>query len=113
MVKFVSKAATASAIQRPPYLSDPEPDSLKDISRDLLRPLTILGIQGCLTSGDVGIFGSDPLASLENLPEDVKNEENGNTDVGGKEIGHVPVLMVFTYKDIEAVEDNNEGKVDQ
>ena len=39
----------------PAYLCNPEPDSLHEVSWDLLWPLSILSIESSLASGDIGI----------------------------------------------------------
>lgn len=67
-------------------LCDPEPDLLEDVSGNQLRPVAVLGIEGCLSGGDVCVDGLDPGRTLEDLPEEVEAEEDGDTEVGGEEI---------------------------
>ena len=70
----------------PIYLRNPEPDSLDDVSWMLFRPVSILSVQGCLASGDVGIRSRDPFWSLDYLPECVQDEKDWDADVGSKEV---------------------------
>jgi len=77
----------------------------------LLWPLSIFGIERRLTSCDIGIGWMDPWGSLEDLPEAIENEEDGNAKIGSEEVGDAPVRVVFAYKDIKSVEDDDDGKV--
>ena len=95
------------------HLRNPEPNSLDDISRDLLGPVSILCIQSCLACCDVGVGGVDPVGSLEDLPESVQQEEDWNADVGCEEAGDAPVGVMLANKDIEAIEDDYHSEVEK
>jgi len=68
------------------HLRNPEPDSLEDVSWNLLGPLAVLSVKSCLTGSDIGITTLDDRRSFEDLPEAVENEENRYANVGGKEV---------------------------
>jgi len=95
------------------HLGKPEPELLKDVSWELLWPLSILCVQSGFTSSNVCIDRADPTCSLEDLPEPVEHEEDWYADIGGKEVSYTPMRMVFTNEHIKSVEDDDQGKVDQ
>jgi hypothetical protein len=51
----------------------------------LLGPLSILSIQRSLAGGDICIPRVDEGRSLQDLPEGIQHEENGNADVRSQE----------------------------
>lgn len=76
--------AKCNAIAFP--LRNPEPNSLEDVSWNLLRPLTVLGIECSLASRDIGISWVDKRRLLEDLPESIEDEEYWDAKIGGEEI---------------------------
>lgn len=56
----------------PQHLRNPEPDLLKPIPWDLLRP--DLCIQRCLATPNVCLVGFDKFTALKDLPEEVQLE---------------------------------------
>lgn len=56
----------------------------------------------------VGLGGIDPLGALDNLPEGVENKVDRDADVSGDKVVKDPGL-----KDVEAVEENDDGKEDK
>lgn len=68
------------------HSSNPEPDSLKEVSWNSPWPVSVLRIYDCLTSGNIGIFRIDERCSLEYFPENIQCQENWNANVCCKEI---------------------------
>ena len=68
-------------------LTEPEPEFLQEVPRDLLRP--VLRIQSRLSGPDISICGVHNLGSFEDLPETVEEEENRNANVSGEERGEL------------------------
>jgi len=86
----------------------PEPDPLKNISWHGNLPL--LGIQCSLTTPDICFSWIDEAGALEDLPESVEEEEDGNTNIRGEEIGDVPFAV---GEDFPSIEEDDDGKVDE
>jgi hypothetical protein len=74
------------------YLRNPEPNLLEEVLWDLIWPLVILGIKRRLTSRDISISWVDEVCTLEDLPEQVKDEEDWNANVGSEEIYYKSAL---------------------
>jgi len=90
-------------------LAKPEPELLKSVARDLLRPN--LSIERSLSTPDVSLGRVDLLGALENLPEDEEEGEDGDTNVGGEEVSQLVGSPVLLGKHLETVEEDDEGKV--
>ena len=54
---------------------------------------------------EVDVGGAEPLSALEELPEEVEDGEDGDTDVVGDEVVDVP-----RAEDVEAVEKDDDGE---
>ena len=94
-------------------LAQPEPELLKCVPGNLLRP--DLSVKSSLTGPDVGLGRVDELAALEYLPKSVQENEDGNTDVGSEEGGKLvgtPSTLGLS-EDLEAVEDDDQSEVDE
>ena len=76
------KHAALSKTSNP--LRDPKPDSLKPVPWEALRPNN--RVQSSLAGVDVSFGRIPPLGPLEHLPEDVKQEVDGHSDVVGDEV---------------------------
>jgi len=75
------------------HLRKPEPEPLENVPGDLLRPLSILGIQSGLARRDIRISWIVPRSPLKDLPEPVQREEDGDADVGREEVWVESVLI--------------------
>jgi hypothetical protein len=69
-----------------PFLCNPEPDFLDDVSWVLYWPVLILSIKRRLARRNIGIVSLNPWTSLEDLPEGIKHEEDWNPDIGSEEV---------------------------
>ena len=90
-------------------LAKPEPELLKSVTRDLLRPN--LRIKRRLTAPDIRFSWVDHLGSLEDLPEGIEETEDCNADVGSEEAGQLIGSPRSGGEDLETVEENDEGEV--
>ena len=70
--------------------------------------MCIRSIKGCLSSVDVRLRRVNPVRALEDFPERIQEEIDGDSNVRGDE-----VLVAPWRPDVEAVEDDNEGEVDE
>ena len=89
-------------------LRQPEPELLKDVARDLLWPVRISHVQGCLAGEDVRLGGLDPPRTLKDLPERVEQEVDHDTDIGSGK-----VIDGEWREYVEAVEEDDDGEEDQ
>lgn len=90
----------------PPLLGDPEPHLFEEVLGDLLGPY--LGIHGSLAGPNVGLFGLDKGRALEQLPEKVQGDDDGDANVVCDEVLDGPVARC---EDGETIEDDNDDKV--
>ena len=88
-------------------LRDPEPDPLEDVPWGLHRPVRVSRIKRGLAGLQICFRGSDPLGALEDFPEEVKAEEDGDSDVGGDEL----VNVERGAPDVETIEDDDYDEV--
>jgi len=93
--------------KRATTLCDPEPNTLREIAGDALRP--DLGVQGRLASEDVHLVGLDERGTLEYLPEDKEGEEDGDTEVGYQEVIDNPIAI---GEHMPAVENDDDAEKD-
>lgn len=70
--------------------------------------MRIRRIQRRLAGEDVRLVGRDPLGPLEDLPERVQGEVDGDADVRRDE-----AVDVERAEDVEAVEDGDDGEEDE
>lgn len=70
-------------------LCNPEPDLLDPISWVVLWPH--LRIKRSLASPNIRFVRLDELGPLEDLPEEIEAEIDGNSNIRGDEILHAPV----------------------
>jgi hypothetical protein len=89
-------------------LCNPEPDLLKEVSGNLLWPN--LSIHGCLSRPDVGLGGLDKGFALKDLPEEVEDNVDGDTDVSGDEVIDAPLAL---GEDCKSVEEQDHAEVGQ
>jgi len=107
-------------------LAKPEPELLDEVLRNLLRPNLI--INGGLSTPDIGLGWLYPFGSLEDLPEDEKDEKDRNAniarfevlanvssirywrDLRDDEVGDSPIAC---SKHLPTIEEDDEGEHDQ
>ena len=88
-------------------LAQPEPELLKDVSGDLLRPN--FSVKSSLAGPNISLSRVDKLRALEDLPESVQDDEDGNADIGSEKRGEL-VGAPATFglgEHLEAVEDDD------
>lgn len=92
---------------------NPEPDLLDPIPGVVLRPH--LRIKRSLPGPDIRLMGLDELGPLEDLPEKVEAQVDGDADVRGDEVLHAPVraAILVVREDREAVEDDDDDEKDK
>lgn len=73
-----------------------------------LGPVRVRCVQCGLAGEQVHLGRPVPPGALEDFPKCVEHEINGNADVGGDEVIAGPWL-----KDVEAVEDDNDGEEEE
>ena len=71
--------------------------------------MLVRSVQRGLAGVQIRLRGFDNLGTLEDFPEEVEAEEDGDADVGGDKVVHVEGGAPA----VEAVEDDNEGEVDE
>lgn len=91
--------------------TQPEPELLESITRDLHRPN--LRIERRLTAPYIRFRRVDHLGSLEHLPESKEETKDRNTNIGCEEVGQLIRSPGSGGEDLEAVEENDEGEVDK
>jgi len=91
-----------------PNLRNPVPDLLERILRDLLGP--DLGIQRRLATPNIRLTSLDEARPLDDLPDNIQDEENRDTDISRDKVINGPAAL---GEDRKAVEENNDGKVDE
>lgn len=64
-------------------------------------------VQRSLARPDICVGRVDEARALGNLPYEVQEEEDDDTNVGGKEIGKLFRAPMFLSKDLEAVENDD------
>ncbi len=89
-------------------LSDPKPNPLDNIPRPPLGPMRIRRIQRRLAGKNIRLVRRDPLGPLEDLPERVQGEVDGDAHVRRDE-----AVDVEGAEDVEAVEDGDDGEEDE
>jgi len=89
-------------------LGKPEPELLENVPWNLLGPN--LSVNGSLTGVEVDLAGLVGLGALDDLPSEEEDEEDGDTNVGGEEVGDVPLALA---EDLEFAEDQDEAEVDE
>jgi len=97
-----------NAKQAATRLCNPEPDSLEYIARMLLGPHLV--VNRVLSGPNVRLASAHKARALEDLPEEVQHEEDGDVDVGREEVGRGPVAI---DEDGKAIEDDDDTKVDE
>ena len=66
-------------------LRQPKPEALDPVARLKVRPVRILGVQLGLARVQVGLLRLDPARALDDLPDKVQAEEDGDADVRREE----------------------------
>lgn len=101
----------SSVIEKRLRLAEPEPKPLKSITRDLVRPY--LGVKRRLAGPNVRLARLHHLGALEDLPEQVEKEKDGDANIGREEIGQLRGSPWMLSENLEAVEEDDEAKVDK
>jgi hypothetical protein len=107
----IARAPKPHAQRQRRRLAQPSPELSNHGRGDMLVP--DLGVERSLAAPDVGLGGVDKLGALEDLPEDVEHEEDGDTDVGSEEGGELIRAPGADGEDLEAVEEDDQDEVDE
>lgn len=93
-------------------LTQPEPELLEYVSRDLFRP--DLSVKRRLSTPDIGMSRVNKLRAFEYLPEAIEQEEDGHADVSGEEISELTAApLAGVGEDGKTVEDDDYAEVRQ
>ena len=68
--------------------------------------MQIRGVKSRLAGMEIDIRRVEPLGALEDFPEEVEDEEDGDADVVGDEV----VDVECGAEDVEAVENDDDGE---
>jgi len=90
-----------------PQSCNPEPNPLQHVARHPLGPYN--GIQGSFTRVQVSLGRFSPVRPLEDLPEQIQAEVNGDTDI----IGDETLVIKPACDDVEAVKEDDQAEEDQ
>lgn len=89
-------------------LCNPEPYPLQEVPWESLRP--VLVIDGSLASPDIGSLGIHHLTALKDLPEQIQDNKDRDTNIRRDEVCSVEVP---SSKDVKSIENDDNQEEDQ
>lgn len=92
-------------VNRKPHLCNPEPHPLGEVPWMSLWP--VLAINCCLTRPDISLSRLDKGWTLEDLPEQVKDDENRNANIRSDEVVDCPIAL---GEDVPTIEEDDDGE---